>query len=208
MWIAAEAKVEYARVDLPVEVLKRQGWYLAMQPKGTVPTWIENGRGREPLILTESNSIVAYIASEYGCEHGLYPAEPRDIALAWQWQEYAETTLQPALSPVWWGKMKGSGYPPGPNGAPTPLNEEKLAVQIERALTVFEPLNEWLSCREYVLGNTLTFGDISCGVHANRLFKTRDLAEVAAIKLPSIRVWYDKLLKRPAFYDNVVPFAK
>ena len=103
-WIAAEAGVVFTQVTTPTAELKQNEDYLQLNPKGTVPTWVECSLP-VPFVLNESNSIVAHIAEE----GGLSPRDGRARALAWQWQEYGETSLQPAGSPVWWGYKYGSG---------------------------------------------------------------------------------------------------
>ena len=103
---AAEAGIAYTQVTKATAELKQNVDYLKLNPKGTVPTWVEC-ETPVPFVLNESNSIVAHIAEE----GGLSPGDGRARSIAWQWQEYGETSLQPAGSPVWWGFKFGSGYP-------------------------------------------------------------------------------------------------
>ena len=68
---------------------------MALNSKGTVPTMRDG-----PLVLNESNTIVSYICQTRGGGTGLYPQDPAALAKAWQWLEYAETTIVPAQNPV------------------------------------------------------------------------------------------------------------
>jgi glutathione S-transferase len=159
-----------------------------------VPTWVECDAAT-PFVLNESNTIVAHIA-EVGQTDGFYPRDSRTKSLAWQWQEYGETTLQPALSPVWWGVKFGSGCehirrhrrvaskrrccfghdppvdsrahadPLGPGSALVPLDEAKLELAVQRAVRAWSAVDDHLADgRLFMLGDTLTFGDVTCGVH-------------------------------------------
>mmetsp|Transcript_34275 Transcript_34275/g.73199 ORF Transcript_34275/g.73199 Transcript_34275/m.73199 type:complete len:226 (-) Transcript_34275:299-976(-) len=207
MWIAAEAGISYARVIKPVAELKREAAYLRRNPKGTVPTWTEE-LGRTQLVLNESNTIVAYIAQQYGQDTGLYPSTAGAVAQCWQWQEFGETSLQPVLSPVWWGMVKMSGYPPGPGGAKTPIDQQRLSQQQAKAFNMLKVLDTHLSDgRLYMAGDRLTFGDITCGVHANRLFHIPQLVTQAGTELPHVLSWYHRLLLRPAYAEHVKPNA-
>lgn len=105
MWIAKEAALSFTHITTPTKELKTDPAYIALNPKGTVPTWVEHDDGAPQFVINESNTIVAYIAQVYGEQQSLFPQNARDIALGWQWQEYGETSVQPACSPVWWGYM-------------------------------------------------------------------------------------------------------
>ena len=83
-WAAAEAGVAYVQVPTPTADLRTNDAYRRLNPKGTVPTWVDCDPAI-PFVLNESNTIVAHIA-EGGA---LSPRDPRLRMLAWQWQEYA-----------------------------------------------------------------------------------------------------------------------
>ena len=202
-WAAAEAEVEYVHVETPTAELKANESYLRLNPKGTVPTWVDCDAAI-PFVLNESNSIVSHVA-EAGAG-GLYPADSRVHALAWQWQEYGETSLQPALSPVWWGYKFGSGYPLGPGSALVPLDPVKLDAAVQRAITAWAAVDDNLADgRPFMLGDQLTFGDITCGVHVNRLFQMGEAGpDERFAHLRHVRAWYERLLERPAYVKLVV----
>ncbi|KAL3893660.1 MAG: hypothetical protein SGPRY_014078, partial [Prymnesium sp.] len=155
-WMAAELGLSYSHVKRPTSLLRADPAYLRLNPKATVPTYVERS-GASEFVLNESNSIVAYLARRYGGRGSLYPASIERAALCWQWQEYGESSIQPACSPVWWGYMSGSGYPLGPGGALVPLDHDRLAAASDKALAAFSVLNSHLSDgRSFMLGEDLT----------------------------------------------------
>ena len=84
LWAAAECGLDVQHVMHAEKV----DWYLALNPKGTVPTYKS-----KDIVLNESNTIVSYFASKFGREKGLYPASEKDVALAWQWAEWGESSV-------------------------------------------------------------------------------------------------------------------
>ncbi len=110
---------------MPVEMVpvwneRKSEWFTAINPKQAVPV-VRDG----DLLLHESNTIVAYIATKYGggahavtttkvthpdgtCIETstagggspLLPSTPEGSAVASMWTEYAETTIAPAQNPV------------------------------------------------------------------------------------------------------------
>ena len=203
-WAAAEAGIEYVQVETPTAVLKSNDAYLQLNPKGTVPTWVECDMPI-PFVLNESNSIVAHIA-EVGFEPNFCPRDPRGKALAWQWQEYGETTCQPTGSPVWWGYKYGSGYPLGPGSQLVPLDAAKLDLAVQKAVKAWSVVDAHLrDGRPYLLGDDLTFGDITCGVHVNRLYQMGEAGPDGRFAhLEALRAWYERLLERDSYVESVV----
>ena len=199
-WAAAEADIEFAHVSTATAELKENDAYRILNPKGTVPTWVECDLP-VPFVLNESNSIVAHIAAH----SSLGPRDRYAHSLAWQWQEYGESSLQPAGSPVWWGVKYGSGYPLGPGSALVPLDEAKLEAAIQKAIRAWQVVDDHLADgRPFMLGSELTFGDITCGVHANRLFQMGEAGPQGRFDMKHLRAWYDRLRERPAYMTAVV----
>mmetsp|Transcript_26838 Transcript_26838/g.72391 ORF Transcript_26838/g.72391 Transcript_26838/m.72391 type:complete len:112 (+) Transcript_26838:73-408(+) len=88
LWALGEVGVPCERVGKTPMELKQDPEYMAMNPKGTVPTavfhWPESEGGT--LVLNESNTITSYIAHRFDeRKRGLYPSSPEGLALAWQW---------------------------------------------------------------------------------------------------------------------------
>jgi glutathione S-transferase len=79
LWMAAELGLQYEQTDLlPRSLGTRTPEFLAMNANGRVPVIDDDG-----FILSESMAINFYLAKKHGSP--LYPADPRNEALAWQW---------------------------------------------------------------------------------------------------------------------------
>jgi len=216
LWMLREVGVPFRHVDSPIAALQQSEAYLTLNPKGTVPTAVFRGAdGGEDLVLNESNTIVSYIAHKYGAGTALYPASPERLATAWQWLEWTESSVQPTLSPVWVGLMRGDGFPSGKghalevtlgaDGKPQRVN----GVEVVRALKVWEALEKHLGAgeRAYVLGADFSLADVTAGIHANRLFHipAEKLGHDPAGMFPSVHAWYRRLCERPGFQAYVIP---
>ena len=106
LWAAAEVGREIAHVGTLWEE-RRSAWYLALNPKGTVPT-LRHGA----LVVNESNSAVGYLLHKFG-DPSLYPAnDPAALALCWQWAEWSEGVLAPAQNNIFFPVVRGT-YAPG-----------------------------------------------------------------------------------------------
>src|SRR5258707_1315496 len=78
LWIAAELGLEYEHLDYaPRSAETRTPAYLALNPNARVPTIDDDG-----FVLSESMAINMYLAKKHG---KLYPSDPKNEALMWQW---------------------------------------------------------------------------------------------------------------------------
>ena len=78
LWMAAELGLQYEHNDiLPRSPETKTPEYRALNPNGRLPTIEDDG-----FVLSESMAINLYLAKKHG---KLYPADPRNEALAWQW---------------------------------------------------------------------------------------------------------------------------
>jgi len=79
LWMAGELGLSYDHVDLlPRSPGTKTPDYLALNPNARVPTIEDDG-----FVLSESMAINLYLAKRHASP--LYPADPRDEALCWQW---------------------------------------------------------------------------------------------------------------------------
>ena len=79
-----------------------------------------------------------------------------------------------------------------------------MARQIAEAGRYWAMLDAHLAERDYVVGDSLTMGDIPMGTYAWRWFSVAAERPVLA----NLERWYDRLRDRPAYRDHVmVPMA-
>ena len=101
LWALEELKVPYERVDAGMNFgIVNTPEYKAMNPNSRVPT-IQDGA----LTLFESNAIVRYLAAKHGAGT-LWPTDPAARADSDRWMDWASTTLQPVVTPVFWGLIR------------------------------------------------------------------------------------------------------
>ncbi|KAJ1625829.1 glutathione S-transferase [Pavlovales sp. CCMP2436] len=215
LWSLGELKAPFERDERSLLLLKQDAAYMAIQPKGTVPTLVvESGAGAQ-FVVNESNSGVAYLASKLGAGT-FYPSTPEEVAKAWEWLEWGETSVAASLSPVWFGLVKRGGYPPG-SPLVKEVGEDGVAVvvngkSVSRTLGIWHTLERHLAAdkRKFIMGEHLTMADITAGVHANRLFHL-PFDEIGAdmrTTLPFTRDYYQRLCERASYQEFVVPYGK
>jgi glutathione S-transferase len=79
LWMVGELGLPYEHNDLlPRSPGTRTPEYLALNPNARVPTIEDDG-----FVLSESMAINLYLAKKHNSP--LYPKDPRDEALCWQW---------------------------------------------------------------------------------------------------------------------------
>ena len=207
MWAAAE--VGQSWVDVGNMWSERKApWYLALNPKGTVPT-LRDGT----LIVNESNAAVAYLLQRYGgadtsaevAAKRLYPSAPAELALASQWAEWGETTLVPAQNPVFFPLVRKSFAPAArQQGCPDP---EQVAACVPRLAEAWGVLERHLAAGgPYILGEHFTLADFTAAVQANRLVRHSGFgfAALEPSAFPAVLRWYHLVARRPAFVAHVL----
>jgi len=186
LWALAELKVSYERTDAGMQFgVVNEPFYKKMNPNSRVPTIEDDG-----FILWESNAIVRYLAARHGMG-GLCPTDLRQRADADRWMDWASTTLQPVMHPVFWGLVR------------TPPEKRDMAAieEANKALgDTFGALEQGLEGRKYVAGSNFTVGDIPVGAYAWRWYSL----PVARPKLKNLEAWYARLQERPAYRTYVM----
>jgi glutathione S-transferase len=160
--------------------------YRAKNPNGLVPT-LEEADG---FTLFESNAIIRYLADQHGRPH-FWPEDLRQRADSDRWMEWANSTLLPAVNPIFGKLVMSSGGPPPPGF---------MEDQIARSTAAFDILSRRLDDRPFVAGEHLTFGDIPLGMIVNRWFKL----PIERPRLPGIADYYARLSARAPYVANVV----
>lgn len=187
MWAVGELGLAHERIDVGGAFggLDSDD-YAAMNPNRLVPVLEEPG-GR---VLWESNTIVRYLAAVHG-RGGLWPDDDFARARSDRWMDWMVTTLQPDLTPVFWGLIRE---------APSHDTAEARAPHVEQLAASFAILDRHLADNAFVGGDDLTVGDIPTGAATYRYFTLGiDHADV-----PHVRRWYQSLTSRPAFATHVM----
>ena len=199
LWAAAEAGVKTERVEIPTTELKQQKWYYDINPKLTVPCMRDGD-----LVVNESNSICSYICHTYG-KH-LYPSSPDQLALAWQWLEYGETTIAATQTPIWFGVTKNIQY----STKTSPASKDEIDLNVPKCEKAWKAFEQHLEKdkRPYVLGDSFTMADFTMGIQASRLKKHDGFGfdELNPKRFPYVEKWMHRLESRNAFQKYVMPY--
>jgi glutathione S-transferase len=174
--------VEFRRVDLAAGEHRRPD-YLAINPNGKVPTLVDGDRR-----LWEADAIMCYLADRAGSD--LWPKDDRQIEvirwLSWNTQHFTHHAgalyFQHLIKP-----FIGLGGPdPAATGAATAQFRQFAAI-----------LNDHLSNRRYVVGDSLTVADFALGVS----LPYADKAEIPVGEFPAIERWHGRLSELPAWRE-------
>mmetsp|Transcript_17377 Transcript_17377/g.44931 ORF Transcript_17377/g.44931 Transcript_17377/m.44931 type:complete len:244 (+) Transcript_17377:113-844(+) len=220
LWALREASLPISverDMRRPAELRAEQS-YLALNPKGTVPTAVFSygeDNGSADLVLNESNTIVSYVAQRFA--PALYPSTPESLALAWQWMEWGESSAAVPVSAIWFGLVRGGGYPPLPDAKLSIERDDSGTAMVVNGVPTRKLLEVW-SVLEHELqrgngafmqGGNLTIADITVGVLAARVFAlpTDQLGFSPVETFPSAYKWYCRLLERDAYREMVLPCA-
>ncbi|BAN27197.1 glutathione S-transferase family protein [Caballeronia insecticola] len=189
LWCCEELGLAFERIDAGLQ-FGRNGEpdYLAMNPMGRVPTLVDGD-----FVLWESNSIIRYLAMQYGSGSTLYPADPKVRASADRWLDWVLSTLQPAERPVFWGYIRTS---------PAERDTAKLAAAASETEKLWRVVDAHLQGRDFLEGSTFTLADLVIAAYARRWF---GIAELVRPALPELERWYAGVTQRAGFQRYVAP---
>ena len=159
--------------------------YARINPNRMIPA-IRDG----DFALWESLAIVRYLCGQYGAGT-LCPTDMRTRAIADQWMEWSASR---AFGPVIYLFFATVRTPPDQR------DPGKIAGLRDEAHAALSILDQHLSDRDYVCGDSFTMGDIPLGCVAYRYFNV----EVDRPPLPNVEAWYQRLAQRPAYRDHVM----
>jgi glutathione S-transferase len=186
LWTCEELALDYRRIDAGRHFgVVGTPAFRALNPNGLVPTIDDDG-----YVVWESNTIVRYLAGRYAND-GLLPLEPRARADAERWMDWTNSTLWPALLPLFRAYMRT----PADQRDPARIEEQRVA-----ARGTMRILDSHLEGRDYVGGAAFTVGDIAAGCAAWRWFALPIERET----LPHLQRWFERLAERPAFRKVVM----
>ena len=204
LWACAECNVNV--IHVPIWQERFLPWFLSLNNKHTVPVM-----RHKKLILNESNTIVSYIAQTFGKQSHFYPSSRENIALAWQWAEWGESTLEPALNNLFFGLVRKIYHPSWKMKKGQPKYAE-LKPFVKHAQNVLIYLNHYLNHKHSFLLDDFTFADITSGVHMNRFFQNnKQFADAFPVldgkHYPHIRKWWKILCSRKALKNITIQFS-
>ena len=181
IWLLEELGLPYQRIDVGGPFGRtKDADYVAMNPNSLIPTLDEDG-----FFLWESHAILRYLAAQNDAL-ALWPAELRARANIDRWMDWLQTTLGPAMTPVFQGLIRT---------APEQRNIGDIEAALATAGQAWALLDAQLQRHDYVAGAEFSLADIPSGVHVHRWFAF----PLAKPELPALRAWYDRLLARPAY---------
>ena len=185
MWAVAELDLPHERVDAGMHFGGvNEDWYRAMNPNGRVPVINDDG-----FVLWESNAIVRYLAASYGAA-GLCPSAARARADADRWMDWATSTMNPLMTPLFWGLIR---TPPEKRDG-TALEQVRLQME-----DVMHLLDRQLATRPFIAGDAFTMGDIPAGCFAQRWLAL----PMAHGDHPHLMQWIERLAQRAGFLKHV-----
>ncbi|AHM74819.2 glutathione S-transferase [Yersinia hibernica] len=181
LWCLEELGIGYQRIDAGGQYGKlNDPLYRALNPNGLVPCLQD-----DDFILWESNTIVRYLAAQYG-ENTLYLPEAKQRAAAEKWMDWATSSVVEPFKAVFIGLVRT---------APELQDKAKITHGIEQLNTLMAIANEALSKQPYLSGDKFGLGDIPLGCLAYAWFNL----PIERPQLPHLQRWYQHLTQRPAF---------
>jgi glutathione S-transferase len=145
--------------------------------------------------LWESNSIVRYLAAQYGAG-ALEPADPRERARAASWMDWQLSVAGPAIFGMFWGLVRTP-----------PEKRDHAAIQASREKTAaaMKILDAQLAKTAFVAGDKLSMGDIPVALMAYRFRRLTP----EGTGLANLERWFTGIERRTAFRQHVlaIPFV-
>ena len=181
VWAAREVNIPFDRIDVggPFGKLDTPE-YGALNPNRKIPTLDDEG-----FILWESNSIVRYLAAQYGAG-GLWAADARERALGDRWLDWQACEFGPAMGVVFLGLIR------------TPeekRNHQAIADATARANKMLPIVEQTLAGgRAFIAGERFGVGDIALGCALDRWYQL----PVERPAMPRIEQYLARLRARPA----------
>ena len=186
LWAAEEVGVPYENIPAGGAYgIVADPSYRVMNPNGLVPT-LED----KDLVLWESNTIVRYLAAQYG-QSTLYIDDAAKRAKAERWMDWATSTLAGPFRDLFWNGVRMSA-------------EERDYGVMEKGLQacskLFAIVDTALTSQPYLSGSKFGIGDIPVGCFAYAWFEMA----IGRPHHPHLEAWYERLKERPAYQKTVM----
>lgn len=183
-FLLAEMELAYESREVAMfGVGTRSPEYLAINPFGLLPTLIDND-----FILTESNTILRYIAETKGGEE-LYPRSPKLRAGVDRMLDVLGCTMRPRIAPL--ERRRFANFPHGVRDAD---DERKIEANVRSCLDGVEAILPAAAVGGYACG-PFSIADCAWAPTLRRIVDMQlDLSDY-----PKIILWAEQLLVRPAW---------
>ncbi|XTZ37107.1 glutathione S-transferase family protein [Salmonella enterica] len=188
-WLLDELELPYEHIMAGREFgLNHDPAYLKMNPNGLVPLLRDDNTG---VILWESNTIVRYLAAQYG-QRCLWIDAPAERAQGEKWMDWALSTLAPKHTTVLWGLVRTP-----------PEQRDNAAIEAGKQELdhLFDMLDNALVNQTWLSGEAFGCGDIAVGPFIYNLYNIPGLDWRPRANLQR---WYQQLCERPAFRNTVM----
>jgi len=186
MWCAAELGVDVERIDIGGAFGGNDtDEFRDMNPNGSIPVLID-----EDFVLWESNAIVRYLCDHYGSKSWKLRSV-RDVGLAGQWMDWYLTSMHPPMTTLFWQLIRTEART---------RDKEQINLAIARSTELWGVLDQHLTARNFILGDEPSMADIPLGSSAYR-WHSMDFDRP---DLPNLKTWWNRLVERQAYSDNVM----
>ena len=177
LWMAGELGLDYDHKPYaPRSPETKTPEYRALNPNGRVPTIDDDG-----FILSESMAINMYLAKKH--RSPLYPSDPKNEALAWQWSLWETDRLDRQLV----------NYVNHTSALPAAERKADIAdAAWKEVVPAFDVLETALQKSQWLAGPVFSVADLNV---ASALFRA---LSIDLGKWPHIKTWLDRCWERPA----------
>lgn len=183
LWCCDELNLPFERIDAGLQFGRvNDPDYRELNPNGQIPTLVDG-----TFVLWESNSVLRYLAMQYGASSSLYPAEPKLRASVDRWLDWSLSTLAPAERPVFLTLVRTP---------PEQRDMEALAANVKTLIARWKIIDGHLQGRFHLEGDRFTIADIVLGAFAKRWFGVEGIDRPP---MPNLERWYQRLTQRAAF---------
>ena len=183
--VLAEKGVEYT-LD-PVIPFGVSAEFKRKSPLGKIPVW-EDESG---YVLPDSSCIIAYLERIHPTP-ALQPSDPKEYGRALFYEEYADTKLMEAISPVFFERYVKK------NVLKQQPDEERVRKALAEAIPpVFDYLEEQIGSRPWLAGSRFSTADVAVGSLFVNLAHGGERVDPA--RWPNLAAYVERVHARPSF---------
>jgi glutathione S-transferase len=185
LWVCEEMQLPYRQIDAGMQFgVVDTPEYGALNPNRKVPTIEDEG-----FVLSESNTIVRYLAAKHG-RNDLLSSEIEQRADIERWMDWASFSLALPMTPLFWQLIR----------TPAEKRDQKLisanALEAERCMRVLEGQ---LHGRDFLVGSAFSLADVPAAAFVHRWLAL----PIERPALPRLLSYYQRMLARPAYRQHV-----